>query len=513
MRAAGPALLALSVIVSALPAAEPTKEDLTKDELRRLEKKLQQANRTAGSSVACVVVSRSDRYPKPAAGDPPGKLGGFDRAAFEKANPTERRLAQALDLTRPDNIPDHGSACGVVIDAAGLVLTPYHVIDGATKVYVYLAGGSGSYADVHAADARYDLAVLKLLTPPDKLVPLKYGAARWAPLNGTDKKLVTKGKLVLLTATEYVPGQGFDGAGVALGEVTNVIRQREPGKEEQKTVSDSYYNFGPFILYDAKLNAGASGAALLNLDGELIGLTTTAAVIGSDRGPSYAFPTDDNFERVVDVLRRGEEVDYGYLGVRLPTREERTAPGGTPHIRIVEVVSKGPASLARLQSGDVITEINGIPVNTYEDLLFYIGTALADSKVELRIARAGANPATFTRTVTLGKLKHDRPVIASVRPEPVFGLRVDYGSILAQAGGAGVPAGVCVRDLVPNSPAAAAFKKLGDPPTRWLVTQVNGTPVTSPAEFYKAAKGQPTVRLSVLDPSDTKESVYEVTLP
>ena len=68
-------------------------------------------------------------------------------------------------------------ACGVVIDP-GLILTPYHVIEGATKIYVHLPDRGGSYADIHAADSRSDLAVLKLITPPPGMVPIPFGEVR-----------------------------------------------------------------------------------------------------------------------------------------------------------------------------------------------------------------------------------------------------------------------------------------------------------------------------------------------
>ena len=77
-----------------------------------------------------------------------------------------RRLVKELDLSSPDVVPEsYGS--GVVVDAdAGLVLTMAHVVHNATKVYVRLPGGRGSWADIHAADPRSDLAVLKLIDPP-----------------------------------------------------------------------------------------------------------------------------------------------------------------------------------------------------------------------------------------------------------------------------------------------------------------------------------------------------------
>src|SRR5205807_1161133 len=132
---------------------------------------------------------------------------------------------------------------------------------------------------------------------------------------------------------------------------------------------DSYYYFGPVLEHDAKLNAGVSGAALLNLDGEMIGLATSPPVLGGgDRSAHYAFPADESFRRVVEVLRRGEEVEYGYLGVRLNDNSNS--------ITIGNVIPLGPASQAGIEPGDLITQINGVPVSSYPELLVHIGSAL-----------------------------------------------------------------------------------------------------------------------------------------
>jgi serine protease Do len=507
MRVAGITLLAALTLTTLVPAREPTKQDL----LVAFEKQLKGANETAGPAVACVVVSKSDRYPKMAGSpDAPGKLGGYDIKEFLKLNTAQgdARLAVALDLSDPKNVPDHGYACGVVIDPTGLVLTPYHVVEGATKVYVHLPGRVGSYADIHAADARHDLAVLKLITPPQGLTAIKFADVRLG--RGGQKPTVYNGKLVVLMANAYATGFAIDRPAAPWGSVVNV---RSRSDQKPGTKSDSYYYYGEFLEHDVRLNAGVSGAALLNLDGEMIGLTSSTVVAAAgERTPGYAFPADDNFRRVVEVLRRGEEVDYGYLGVSFPLDH--------PGLTLSAVVPLGPAARAGIVGGDTITHINGVAVNSYDELLVQIGSALAGAEIKLTVMRDGRerNPTT----VTLGKFKHPQPFIASSRPEPVFGLRVEYGSILAQSLpkgdarplGNGVPAGVCVREIVPDSPAATAFKKLRERPQDWcLITRVNGAAVATPAEFYKAAKGQDSVKLTVIDPTELTRKEREVTLP
>lgn len=512
MRFAALSLLLLLTGPITLTAQEPTKADL----LRAVEKQLQAAHETAGPSVACVVVSRSDRYPPRPSTDAPGTLGGFDAKQYLKDHPQAPGAARALDLSDVQNIPDHGFACGVVIDEKGLILTPYHVIDGATKVYVYLSGRAGSYADVLAADARTDLAVLKLLDPPTGLKALKFGDVRTITDRG--RTTVARGKLVVLMANAFVPNLPLDKPSAALGSVTNVHPSLNLPNGKDLLRYASYYYHGPLLEHDAKLNAGISGAALLNLDGELIGLTTTAPILGlGEKTPDYALPMDERLRRVIAVLCRGEEVESGYLGVHLMTESD---PNYDPRVvQIKSAVGQGPAAQAGLAGGDVITHINGVRIQRYEDLLTHISAGLAGSKVTI------TTPRTREVTVTLGKLRHGEPFIASARPEPVFGLRVDHGSLLAQPMkngrpdiqilAEGVPTGVSVAEVAPDSPAAAALKKLGDDPKRWLITHVNGISVATPREFYDAAKDQKSVKLTVLDPSEPRmtRKTREVTFP
>ncbi|MCS6866673.1 MAG: PDZ domain-containing protein [Gemmata sp.] len=475
-------------LTAPLLAAEPTKQQL----LVAIEQQLQATHEKVGPSVVCVVVSRSDRYPqRPDRELRPGQLGSFDVHEFLKTHPHEKRLAESLDLSDPRSIADHSSACGVIIDSTGIILVPYHVVEGATKIYVHLSGGKGSYADIHAADARHDLATLKLINPP---APLK--AISWADVRlnrrPEQKPTLFPGKLAIQVAHAYVSGFAIDKPSVALGSITNILEQPLESKERGRKL-ESYYYFGPLLQHDAKLTLGADGAALVNLDGEMIGLTTSAAAISGERAALYAFPADECFRRVVEVLRRGEEVEYGALGVSLAT--------DTTSVEVGMVTPHSAADLAGLRSGDVITHINGIPVRHYNDLLLHIGSALAGSEVTLTVVQGFRSRQI---PVLLGKLPHGQPTLASVRPPSVFGLRVDFGPTML---------GLSVRELVENSPAAAAFKKLTDRPETLLITRVNGQPVRTPREFYSAAKGQQTLKLTVIDNEDPKRREREVTLP
>ncbi|MBX9623179.1 MAG: PDZ domain-containing protein [Gemmataceae bacterium] len=485
-----PALTAV-LLCAAPAAAQPD----TQDELEALEKKLVAAHAAARAAVGAVVVSRSDQYPKPAAPPAhPGQLGGFDRKASLKADPSPARaeLAARLDLADPRAVADHGAAGGVVIDPAGLVLTNYHTIDGATKIYVHLPAG-GSYADIHAADGRSDLAVLKLQTPPAGLKALPFADVRLPGGRADEFPNLVPGRL-LLAAGPPVPGGGKAAGGLAV--VAGVHR---PRPEANFDAARSVYQYGPVLELDARADPGCSGAALLTLDGKLAGLTTTVAAAGD---PARALPFDANLRRVVDALRRGEEVEYGFLGVLPQSAQE----GG---VLAMEVTHLSPAAAAGLRRGDRIVRINGYPANVYEDLLQYVGTALAGNTIDLEVRRGGES---LTLPVRVAKYRNEVPWLASVRPEPVLGLRVEYTSVLALGRrDAGVPAGVLVREVVPGGPAAAKFKALGE--GRWAVKEVNGNPVNTPAEFRDAAGKLKSAKLTVYDPTDPNGRRREVTIP
>jgi len=502
-------LLSAFILVPAVARADdPAKEDLLK-----FETQLKAANAKVGPSLACIVVSRSDKYPKPDKTPEPWQLGAFDPAEFLKANPKKKQLAEQLDLANPESIPDHGFAGGVIVDSTGLVLTNYHTIEGATKVYVHLFGGIGSYADIRAMDARCDLAVLKLQNPPAGLKPIRFGRVRLPAGEDKSNATVVPGKIVLLMTFAYTSGVALDRPKAGLATISQI---RLPDtKSDSATLFRSVYNYAPLLEYESKFNPGVSGAALLNLDGELIGLTSTTAGIPADSSHGFALPMDDNLTRLAEVLRRGEELEYGFLGVTRPNFPQRGK--GIP---IENAATRGsPAAAAGLRPNDLITKINDVPVASFEDLLLHVGHGLAGRNITLTVQSFNQPPRDVI--VTLAKFKNEMPFLASVKSEPVFGLRVDYSSVLIQAlvfnpfGGRNVvevPSGVLVQEMLPNSPAAKAFKDLGDN-TRWIITHVNGVLCPTPPDFYRQVKGQRSVKLTVVDVNDALARSREVTLP
>ncbi len=467
--------------------------------LAALEEAMQEAIRKAEPGVACVLVSRNEAYRRfrpatPSA--PPGHLGGFDVAKALHSIPRsdEKRIQRIrdLDLSDPDTVPEaYGS--GIVLDTQGLILTCAHVVQGATKIYVRLPGGKGSYADIHALDPRSDLAVLRLITRLPGLKPIPMG--RGGKLR--------KGQFVLTLTNPYASGFRDGSPGASWGIISN-LRRRIPGatneiERNQLTLA----HFGTLLQLDTRLNTGCSGGAVLNLQGELVGITTAqAALTGLDMPGGFALPLDGGVRRIVEVLKRGEEVEYGFVGVQF----DNLARTG---VRIRTVIPGSPAKQGGLQDLDYILAINGTRVQTTDDVFLLVGMELAGTTVEIERARTPTGPSSKIH-VTLAKFYVPRPFLASKCPPARGGLRVDYASILYQRNRGerwgtyeGIPAGVVVREVIPNSNADKAQLQ----PDK-VIIRVNGQKVTTPQEFYNImAKASSTVELTLLNADGGEDTV------
>jgi S1-C subfamily serine protease len=382
----------------------------------------------------------------------------------------------------------------VVIDADnGLVLTMAHVIHDATKIYVRLPGGRGSWADVHAADPRSDLAVLRLLDPPAGLKAVKRG----------DGSHLRKGQFVLCLANPFAAGFRDGSPSASWGIVSNLHRRASgvTSEMERPGVKPTLHHYGTLIQTDVRLALGCSGGALLNLDGELIGVTTAqAALAGSEAPGGYAVPLDIPMKRIIEVLMRGDEVEYGFLGVRFDNGDGRSVRG--VGVMLMGVEEGSPAKRAGLMQGEWITAINSNPVRDNDDLYLQIGLCLAGGTARVEATdpdgRSRAVQVTMAKSYTPGK------AIASHRPAPRGGMRVDYPSILGQRLGLQrIPEGVAIREIVPGGAADKARLKVDT-----VITQVDGRAVTTPAEFYDAmAKAVGPVELTVLNQENRQDRV------
>lgn len=459
-----------------------------------LQRAIHQVIEKAEPSVACVLVSRSARYAEMGEGPTaavPGKLGGFNPVRhLNFMNGPKLALIKRLDLADPDAVPDTFGS-GIVIDAAGLILTNYHVIERATKIYVRLPGDAkGSYADIVGADARADLAVLRLITPLN-VRPITIG----------DGGRVRKGDWVISLAN--LLGTGFrDGSASASWGIISNVRRRGPGPTDEIKRTKPLGNYSTLLQTDARLNFGCSGGAILNLEGELVGLSTSlAALTGGETAGGYAVPMTANMLRIIDVLKKGQEVEYGFLGVSVHP-DVRPPVAGV----LVQGVSPGtPAARAGIRGNDVITAIDGHPVRDNDDLFLHIASALAGNEVTVTLRGAR------TITARLVKAAHSEPFIASNQPKPVFGITVDYLSTVP--GDGTIEAGVLIREIAVGS---AGERKLGEwaAKSRLVIVAVDGEVVNTPAEFHKAARAKARLTLDVADTAaDSPTPRQKVILP
>jgi serine protease Do len=261
------------------------------------------------------------------------------------------------------------------------------------------------------------------------------------------------------------------------GILSNIARKLEIDLEDNMSVRPKpvrLLNYPTLLQLDSKLNLGMSGGAVINLKGELVGLTTMASSpAGFDAMAGYAIPMDKLGRRAVETLKEGKEIEYGLLGVK--------ADAGFSN-RISEVTVNSPAAQGQLQAGDEIIAVNDTPAVDFDTLVLAVNAYSAGDTVRLKIRRGDE---TIERSVVLAKVAVDGGMIATNRPKPWRGLRVDYTSALVQPTFSNMidPAlmGVVVAEVEEGSPAAAAGIKKGQ-----LIRKLGDKTLRSPRDFHEA---------------------------
>jgi S1-C subfamily serine protease len=236
------------------------------------------------------------------------------------------------------------------------------------------------------------------------------------------------------------------------------------------------------------------------LQGELVGLITSmAAIQGGETPGGFAVPINAAMKRIIEVLKRGDEVDYGFLGVAFDER----SPNDRAGIKLTHVGKGTPADLdGKLKGEDVLMAINAQPILDSDDVYLNIGTYLAGTKIKLHVRRG--NGKEHIVDVTLAKLHVPGKSIASAAvARPYFrGLRVDWSSILVQQEPRylAIPAGVLISDVQAGSAADRANLKSGD-----VITHVNQAPVPTPSAFYQSvANARGAIELTLYNSPPTR---------
>jgi len=355
-----------------------------------------------------------------------------------------------------------GLGSGVIVrhtDRKVYVLTNNHVVGEADEISVRLYDGREYEASIVGMDPRTDLAMVAFDTRDD--IPV-------ARLGDSDALDV--GDWVLAIGNPF----GFEST-VTVGIISALRRTPEPGSNVAA--------FTDYVQTDAAINPGNSGGALVNLNGEVIGINTwIASRSGGSVGLGFAVPVNTAKRVVDDFINRGS-VSYGWLGVTIGDLKgdlwtELANDLGVANdagVFVSGVVTDSPAERAGVLPGDFVVTIDDSKVDNAEAFTRIIGLRSAGSSVELGLIRDG-RPASVS--VVLGDRTDATDSSSTVWPG--FMVTPLNDEIRGDLNLGALTRGVVVTSVDPQSVAAVAGIRPGD-----LVTAVNGDRIGSASEFYR----------------------------
>jgi len=290
---------------------------------------------------------------------------------------------------------------GVIVDAAGLIMTNNHVIDGASEVKVALSDKREFEAEVLLKDARTDLAVLRIKDGREKFTAIDLG--------NSDELQV--GDVVLALGNPFGVGQT-----VTHGIVSALART-------QVGITD--YQF--FIQTDAAINPGNSGGALVDLAGRLVGLNTAIfSRSGGSQGIGFAIPV--NMVKVVIASAKGggTTVKRPWLGAKLqavtPDIAESLGLKRPVGALVATVMEKGPAARAGLKTGDLIVAIDGQTVDDQNAFDYRFATKPLGGNAQIGIVRGGKEAKVAIALETAPETPRDEITIRA--RSPFMGMKV-----------------------------------------------------------------------------------------
>jgi len=286
------------------------------------------------------------------------------------------------------------SGSGVIVEQDGYIVTNYHVVKNAEEIEVVFFDNNTATAKLVATDPSTDLALLKV--DVKELPSIRMG----------NSDSVRVGDWVMAV------GNPFDLAStVTAGIVSAKGRKIDILGENASTPVES------FIQTDAAVNPGNSGGALVNLQGELIGINTAIATpTGTFAGYSFAVPVNI-VKKVVKDLKQYGVVQRAYLGVEVDVT--RDAIGG---VLVSNVVSGSGADEGGLKIGDIITHINSAPINSFPELQEQLSKYGPGDKVNVSLQR---DKDKKNLVITLKNQKGNTEIIQKVSNETVSGLGIE----------------------------------------------------------------------------------------
>ena len=266
-----------------------------------------------------------------------------------------------------------GLGSGVIVSPDGYVLTNNHVVQDADDIEVTLTDGRKSKAEVIGTDPETDLAILKITL--DKLPTMVLGNSDSAEV----------GDQVLAIGNPFGVGQTVTSG------IISALGRSELGIN----------TFENFIQTDAAINPGNSGGALVDVNGNLVGINTAIySRSGGSMGIGFAIPIT-TAKNVLDSIVRDGKVTRGWIGVEpndlTPELAETFGVKASEGVIITGVLQNGPAAQAGVRPGDVITQVGDKPVRHVQELLTAVAGLMPGTESQLQLRR-GENALTFPIT-------------------------------------------------------------------------------------------------------------------
>ena len=367
---------------------------------------------------------------------------------------------------KPRTFRQSGLGSGIVVKRAGdkvYVLTNNHVVDNASDISVRLTDQRVFKATVVGTDPRKDIALVSFTTKENVAI---------AELG--DSNALQVGDLVLAVGNPL----GFEST-VTMGMVSALGRHGPQGETASYT---------DYIQTDAAINQGNSGGALVNIDGQVIGMNTwIAAPSGGSVGLGFAIPIDNAKSAIDQFIAKGH-VQYGWLGAMIgDIQDSSTYPQlakdmkveGMKGAFVLDLYKGSPADRAGLKPGDYVTAVGTSPISDANQLTQIVGSLEAGKSSILTVTRFGEQKKL---TVTIGE-RDDKDQVAQGKNLWPGMTVVNLDEQIRQE--ASIPQnlrGVVVGSLVnQDTPAAIAGFKPGD-----VITAVNGKSVRNMMDFYRA---------------------------
>ena len=275
-----------------------------------------------------------------------------------------------------------GSGSGVVYEQTGkytYIITNHHVIDGADKVQVVFSNNEYVDAEIVGSDEYSDVAILKCQPDFDVTV-----------INIGDSSLLDKGETVLAIGSPL----GIEYSGTVTQGIVSGTDRTVSVDLNSDGVDDWDMNV---IQTDAAINPGNSGGALVNMKGELVGITNMKFAEETVEGMGFAIPVNDVIS-VAKQIRLNGKVSYPVIGISGVSLADYSAyqlqrygvnVAVNTGLYVVEATNNGPAQKAGIQSGDVIVKVENTEITTYKSFLTELYSHKPGDTIEVTINRSG----------------------------------------------------------------------------------------------------------------------------